>query len=742
MNLFSRNAIVGFSILILAVIYAISGGGDWFDYKEGSNFAPETFIDKSYEPLFLSEQMFYGDNGYDDQHTSRFNDLIVKDWKGYMGNAMSEKDIRYFMVSDSAATDFKLINKAIKAKKTPATWTARLEVTDNKVINFFTFLTTAATVDQYSLTPLSWDYDSNQEASKPKVPYKDVKYIENTYNNFKDPFLKNRYWFLSMKANFYSADKNNTLLFFNKTKTIVPKNTLFYRGMSYVAGVLYKKKDYSKSNFLYSVVFDNCPELRSVTAYNFHPQEQKDFTISLDLAKTNQQKASLWALYGYYADPIEAMSKMYELGPKSEHLEYLLTRVINSEESKINEIAVASKTDYMKVFKDSLNKKSYGLITKIAQNNNTLKPYLWNTAAGYYEIFNGDYAKATQYFKAVESTMPQTDLAKKQLRLFRLINSIASTTKMSSKSEKALLDELTWLNELPEKEKGDTKFRYQNAINWSRNYISKLYKLQNDPVMEELFARKQDFYLNPTYLESMKSFFAKTSKTPWEILAKSIYAVTEDDINDFQAVNYTYKNDIEKAIFYMEKKKNHFVLLGNPFNGNIQDCHDCDHAAYQKRKFTELDFLKTVQEIQLSIKNGSELYNNNLLLGNAFYNISYYGNARLFYEGNTIVGQYGNYIDQHYQGLLFSNGIAKTYYEKAFAAAQNKEQKAKCLYMLSKIERNAFYESKAYTDQQGDFRKDFIAFEGFKKLKKEYADTKYYNEVINECGYFRSYVGQ
>ena len=739
MNLFSRNAIVGFSTLILAIIYAVCGGGDWDDYDgANSNFTPETFVDKSYEPLFLSANMFYGDNWYDSQHAYRFNDMIVKDWKGYMGNSMSEKDIRYFMISDSSATDFKLINKAIKTKKTPAAWKARLAVTDIKVINFFTFLATAATVDPYSLTAVGWDYDSNQEASKPKLPYKEVKYIENTYNNFKDPFLKNRYWFLAMKANFYSEDKNNTVLFFNKTKTVVPKNTLFYRGMSYVAGVLYKNRYYSKSNFLYSVVFDNCPELRIVTAYSFHPQEQKDFAASLDLAKTNQQKAALWALYGYYADPAEAMLKMYEVDPKSEHLEYLLTRLVNIDEVKINQLPFENIVGYKKMLKDSLNKKSYDLITKIAQNANTLKPHLWNTAAGYYEIFNGDYIKAKQYFAVAEKTMPQTELAKKQSRLFHLINNIAATTKMNGKSEKALLDELAWLNQLPKEEKGDSEFRYQNAMAWSRNYISKLYKQQNDPVMEELFLRKQDFYLNPANLESMKAFFAKSNKSPWEQMVKSIYSITEDDINDFQAVNYTYKNELEKAVFYMEKKKSHFVLLGNPFNGNIQDCHDCDHVAYQKRKFTELDFLKTMQEMQLSIKNGVDVYNNNLLLGNAFYNISYYGNARLFYEGNTIVGQYGNYIAEYYQGLLLSNTMAKNYYEKAFATAQNKEQKAKCLYMLSKIERNAFFETKDFNA----YEKAFIPFEGFKKLKKEYADTKYYNEVINECGYFRSYVGQ
>ena len=75
------------------VIYAVCSDGEW-DNNYSSNFAPETFVDKSYEPLFLSGNMFYGDDQYDDNHISRFNDAIVKDWKGYLGNSMAEKEIK------------------------------------------------------------------------------------------------------------------------------------------------------------------------------------------------------------------------------------------------------------------------------------------------------------------------------------------------------------------------------------------------------------------------------------------------------------------------------------------------------------------------------------------------------------------------------------------------------------------------------------------------------------------------
>lgn len=37
---------------------------------------------------------------------------------------------------------------------------------------------------------------------------------------------------------------------------------------------------------------------------------------------------------------------------------------------------------------------------------------------------------------------------------------------------------------------------------------------------------------------------------------------------------------------------------------------------------------------------------------------------------------------------------------------------------------------------------NFIAWNGFKHLKSNYSNTKYYRDVIAECGYFDTYVKQ
>jgi hypothetical protein len=252
------------------------------------------------------------------------------------------------------------------------------------------------------------------------------------------------------------------------------------------------------------------------------------------------------------------------------------------------------------------------------------------------------------------------------------------------------------------------------------------------------------FYETPANVEKMKSFLSKPAKTAWENLAVSLYGIKLSDIYEYQAVMSAYDQKIDDAIAFLEQSDGKGVeLLGNPFNGKIKDCHDCDHEAAQKVKYTKLSLLQKMKEMRDHVEKNEDVYNNALLLANAYYNMTYFGNARVFYY-NNISDQQSNYISPYYQTKLLNCSIANSYYQKAFDAASSAEQKAKCVYMIAKCERNKFYTERYFSknDFYGDTDVDFLAWEGFKKLKAEYSNTKYYNEVINECGYFRQYVAK
>lgn len=744
MTFFSKpTALIFSSIAIISTtVFSLCADGDWDWFESSSVFAPEAYVeDDSYEQLFYSTNMFYGDNWYDNVHSNRFGISVVYDWKNYLNNTINVKDLEYFMLNDSSANDLKQITQLISANKQDKKWSVKYNLKDDKTRKFFTFMNLSRSLEKYTNNQASWNYDTDSMDPMNYMSVEQAKKIENIYNVAKDPFLKSRYWFLTMKSYFYSQDRNQVITFFNKSQANQERDELYYRGLSYVAGVMYKNKDYARSNFMYSLVFDKCPKLRVVATYCFHPQEDKDFQQSLAMAKNNSQKASLWALYGYYADEVKAIDEIYSLDPKNVHLDYLLTRAVNKEESKLNTwewgASYGNKTTFNS---QKLDSKLYQSVTKIANAKNTASPYLWNIVAGYLEIIKGNNSAARTCFAQAETSIPNTTIAKEQLRLFKVFNQLASVKKMDAAAENKLLPELQWLFELNGKVSGDSTLRSTFLTNWSRNYIADLYKKQGNLVMAELFYREKEFYLNPERTQKMQDYLSKGQLSNWDKMAQSLYNVTLDDIYEFKAIKLAYKNQIPQAIAEMEKasKNKEIVLLGNPFNGNVKDCNDCDHVAFQKTKYTKIAFLKKIAEIQqgLTSASGSDKYNNALLLGNAFYNMSYYGNARLFYD-NKIIDQYGNYgeyISDLYKDMLSSNRLSQEYYQMAFAAATNDEQKAKAVYLLTKIERNAFYK----TDKYKPWEVDYIVFNGYKKLMKEYSKTKYYQEVIRECGYFRN----
>ncbi|WP_430615172.1 hypothetical protein [Flavobacterium sp. JP2137] len=741
---FTKRLIAVFSLAVsvtAGVIYAC-GGGDYWGYDYNSSFAPETYADASYRPLFFSsEERFYG-IGYLDDGIGRFNSDITTDWSEYLRGKLSAEEVGFLLLDKNAAVIIEQLHEygGNKRKQHPR---PAVDLKEKRVKNFVDFLYEAKQLEAYSTTTYNyWDYESTTIplAAKAMGAAWEKKY--KTISG--DDFLKNRYWFQTMKAYFYGEDKSEAIRFFDATAAAQPKNLLYYRALAYVAGVHYKAGEYAQSNYLYSLVFDQSPELRTVTAYNFRPQEQADFNQSLEMAQTPDEKAALWAMLGYYTNERKAIAEVYKLNPKSVHLEFLLTRLVNIEESKLNAYysEVKSPKTYRSELKQKLDGSALKMVNEIAAAEKTSKPYLWHLASGYLSIYNQDYRFAQKQFDLVEKSAPRSELASNQLRLLRLINQLSATDKIDAKTEKSLVAELTWLNKtVPSQTIDGGKFRYNYALEWSRMYVSSLYAEQKNSVMAELFAPQKDYYYKSANLEAMKTLMKKKNWSDWEQLGMSIYRIKLSDIYEFQAIEATYANRIPEAIAFMEQVDTLAVLQGNPFNGKIKDCNDCDHAAVQKITYNKLEFLKKLQEMQAKIAGGEEVYNNALLVANAFYNLSYFGNARLFYN-NPIIDEYGNYISERNQERLLSNKQANAYYQLALQATANPEQRAKCVYMMTKCERNAFYTDKYYknNDYYGYPSVNFIAFNGYQKLKSEFSHTNYYNEVIEECGYFKKYL--
>ncbi|MEO6819337.1 MAG: hypothetical protein ABI266_06575 [Ginsengibacter sp.] len=730
------------------IIYACADG--WGEEYGTSNFAPEAIVSKSYSPFFYSENYYY-QLGYDDNKNERFNDMNVADWSAYLGQKLSDRQLHYLLEKstigemDSAVLFYDKSDPSLPDSLQP--FEIFKSKRDDKVAAFLRYLVLAKICEKFAVNEIvdQWDYDSTKKNKKIIDVSVVNKGLKLWMGKSADIFMKERYWFQLVRASYFSESPQDAINFFDQYEKDMPRNTIYYRTLSYTAGAYNQLKNYSKANYYFSRVYDECDEMKTTAHFSFHPQEDADWKATLALCKNVNEKATLWQMLGvYYGDEKEAITQIYKLDTKSDKLDLLLARAVNIYEQKFG----YSHSDYYTYVANAATKNANisirKLVADIADAGNTDKPWAWDMAAGYLNFLDSIYGKANLYYTKAEKNLPADELDVAQLKLLKVLNKIGGAKHIDAKLENDILSDMNWMDALTKKSVSD--LRYGDAMVWLKQTISAKYKAQKEVVKAECFYSSNLFYANKSNAEKMKAFLNKRAKTPFEKLCVQLSTIKVADIYEFQAIQFAFKDSIENAIdLFANNDVPATILPANPFNGSIQDCHDCDQAAPQKTKYSKLSFLQKIKELKDNILAGKDVYNNSLLLANAYYNMSHFGNDRYFYEC-AILGSahYSPFaIDSIYRGMLTNLRLPAKYYQLALKSATNDEQKAKCHYMLAKCERDQWYNSHFFNNKENNYAGntmiDLSALHQFESLKK-YPNTKFYKEVIKECGYFSQYV--
>ena len=81
-------------------------------------------------------------------------------------------------------------------------------------------------------------------------------------------------------------------------------------------------------------------------------------------------------------------------------------------------------------------------------------------------------------------------------------------------------------------------------------------------------------------------------------------------------------------------------------------------------------FLLKIKEMKAKIAAGEDVYNNALLVGNAFYNASYFGNARAFITTKSLTNTETAFQKEHEKMLYGMENVSK-YYNLAKKSCRN-----------------------------------------------------------------------
>ena len=425
------------------------------------------------------------------------------------------------------------------------------------------------------------------------------------------------------------------------------------------------------------------------------------------------------------------MRELLKLNPQSTKAELLLVRAINIQEEKFNHI-LSDNIEAQQKAEASIDKDLMIFLNSAAADTKTGNSGLWNLSAAYLNYIIKDYTLADEQLKKAEPLSKKNALLNAQYRLISLAGKIRRVQKMNETVEKNLLPDLSVL--FSEEVINNSVFR-GNSIRYDmRKILSALYYKQGESEKAELILPQQ--IKTQDQLLKMIAYFDKQNKTAFETLFMENALLKKEQYIFLLGVRYAQHNNLEQAVATLKPLPAYYtVLLGNPFTIHIRDCHDCDHEAKQKVKYTRGSFLEKMIEMKaIAAAKPAEAAQNYFLIANGFYNMSDFGNARIFYENNV----YNTIYDDDRKLLPEqTSDLALKYYLLAFESSQDKEFKAKCTFMAAKCEQNAWF-MRANDDYKGDFKSGIY----FAALKKNYPETKYYQDIIKECGYFRTYLGK
>ena len=752
------------------IVIACADGG----YEESGIFAPEV--------IGTSEQEYFR-NLYSNIKTGSyttaiiFTDQNVSEWKDFLGKHAKSDEIKSFMyeysIEEIEDLLFSLRGKVklseslhnlifdgyVLTKKQ----TTRDKLMTTNLIHFvdadkaLAFLYYVVYAKRCEIVNKKLNYWGDEP--QPKVPIekieeliakglKDVK--GNAYN-----FIKERYYMQLTRLHYAIKDEQKSTTtgldaytFFNENKEFMKDNgAMYFRALGYAAGAL-QTKNLPLSNALFAKIYDAYPKMKEVAQVSYKPFEN-DETLNTSLAqiKDTNQKCALLQLQGMHLDDFKALKQIYALKPSSPYLNLLLVRCVNIQEEDLdfylnnsNQLYFTDKNTTGKEYRNYSpieTKEIYNFIKKVADANNTDNPTAWNLAAGYLAALLKEGQLANKYFELAEQNQRNTTLVKEQIRLLRMVNRLESVNKLNDSLKEKLIPDIDWLLKT---QKFAQDLRVHDGQSYLKKKLAKLNKLEGDTLLAictEPFLI-EGFYENHTQIDQLIALIDKPNKTNWEKSITSVYPYTLADLNYMKGILYAYQDKRAEAITYLEKGTP-IRLQADPFTARIIDCHDCDFKA-TKLTITSYNFYKQLDDYIGQAESGINAAENYFKAGNAYYNMSYYGNARAFYEVNFITNasNFYAYIENapsSFSHFVYDNKLALSYYEKTALASNNEEFKVKCYWMAAKCEQNNWY-NLSPTNKPGQMPMGTY----YAQMKKQSARTKYYKEIIKECGFFRDYT--
>lgn len=761
--LVSFRGLLGLGMLFLAAPFAqASGFGDeCFDMECDSFFAPEVIDSPSESPFFRSRHVFYSYSADGQDRLAEVNRVNDKGWSAYFDGAVPADQLTQLIYKLPEAEtknlqraldgqNVALSPEATQLKETFLRYNQKAKVSE--ALNYLRF---AKRVEPLATRRLGWEEWDTPEpvdgAADARATQALLDESVALIRNSSDRNLANRYRFQALRLYFYGGRFREAQDYYlQNISKFTSENSVKYRFMETGAGAFYKDKKYGRANYIYSLIYGKFSPLKRSAFFSFHPQENEDWNATLAMARNNTERETIWQLFGVYADGQTAIEKIYAINPQSKLLPLLLVREVNMAEEAwsanqeninhpIDGIVNEIKTDL-----ETVTQKRLDLVARIANGGAAYKPFLWHLALAHLYALAGDPLMANAALGRAEQGSSLSDDVKAQIRQTRLFAKVRGMSETSVDAEESLAPELTWLSEY---QKDETKFRASTLNTWVLKELSRFYAQKNDVIRALLLtdSPRDAFYRSNGQIDAMIAFLKRREKSGFDTFLTKNSNYSTEQLEELKSINSMYAGRIDEAVESFARvgaEVRTENLRADPFVIHNIDCHDCDFEA-PHTSYTKVSFALRMKELAARAEGqGQDAAEASFELANGYYNMSYFGNARDFYDTQHENLRPAWDWKHATKDPVLSMDLAEKYYSQAMAKSSNREFQAKACFMAAKAEQNRAVNVNREAIDNGLPGDGVNIRPGvyYAKLRDQFSDTQYFQEIINECGYFQTYM--
>ncbi|WP_346235915.1 hypothetical protein ABDK00_018115 [Niabella insulamsoli] len=778
-------------------IIGCGGSIDPYDYYL-SFFNQYAASQIKYKPFFYTNEQFLFD--YEEPVSSE--DELVKEWVQFAGNAVAASEVRQ-LVMKFPARDIHTLYYHIEQQR-PARLPDSIGRNQfaqyfikNKNLEALGYILYAKKVEPFATIPDEWSPDTRDSVKMDGL----LKNGLQLYQAAKSDLFKLKYGYQVVRLAHYNdhysqaVELYDELIANNREASILQPMSLALK-----AGALFRLGQNAEAAYLFSKAFHQGRAKRISNYYGFNwsvVREDKRQKY-LALCQNNREKAGMLSLFALSnpTNDMNVLKEIYALDPSSDLLPTLVVREINKYEEnyltplveKENQRGLLSIDYYYYRYrgaeKDSvLASEKTGLadfiqfVNQVGTEAKVANPALMVMAAAHGAYMLKDFEGAKAYLAKIKTLHPDQRV-QDQWMLTNLLTTISAKETIDAPFEAGILPSLDWLYQKADaavkQDNNEGYYQSDEQQQWYKFYrnlmvdvLAARYKAQGDLNKAALAIGAPEAlmpgYNAVTFLRSQFNgqqaadfygFVQARKFTPYEKFLVGHNSIKLQDIADFTGTAYLRDYDYDNAIKWLQRAPGkHPVIEKDPFKDLLFDREE--RLPNDEVTTTKLAYAKEMKKLHSLVQTDpahAATYYYKLALG--CYNITHYGYAwnLVAYWRSGVDGYFMPKNATAFQREYYGAFTAENYFKKAMEASNDKEFKARCLFMMAKCSQKQIakpqyidfgYDDYDRYEQATDaYYKKFFANKYYPQLKNGYGDTRFYKDAATRCSYLRDFAGR